>query len=100
MAEQRGLFDVCSNRHGGNPESVEANESIAGEKYQLRERVLAFIKGRGDVGATCDEMEQELGLRLHTISARCTELLKSERVTRSGVRKTRSGRNASVLVAL
>lgn len=62
-------------------------------------RVLAHIKSKGSVGATCDEIELAFDGRHQTISARVRELsLGGQIQDRGGKRKTRSGRNAVVYV--
>lgn len=82
----------------GSATSAEAAESIEGSAASLRSRVLRFIIERGD--ATCDEVEEALGLRHQTASARVYELVRSGRVIRTERRRrTRSGRNADVLEA-
>jgi predicted HTH transcriptional regulator len=94
---QRSLFDITSNRHGGNEQSTEARHSI--DASEIRKRVLDYIKQVGDAGVTCDELEQILELSHQTASARCSELKEQKLVDVRGTRKTRSGRNAGVLIA-
>lgn len=92
--------DITRNFHGGNRESAEAHRSIVATKESLRRQVIAFVAGRGLVGATSDEIEAALGLPHQTVSARITEAKAGGDLVQSGGRRpTRSGRNASVLVA-
>lgn len=91
--------DITRNFHGGNRESTEAHRSIVSTKESLRRRVIAYVRARGDLGATSDEIEVGLGLPHQTVSARITEAKAGGELVPSGVRRpTRSGRNASVLV--
>ena len=79
--------------------SREAADSIRSEAGRIRTRVLRCIAQRGLYGATCDEVEQLLGLRHQTCSARIWELHRKELLVRTSTkRKTRSGRNAFVYV--
>lgn len=98
--KQIGLFDICEGRHGGHENSVDAATSIAGSTNEIRTQVLRFIERNGAYGATCDEIETGLGLSHQTASARCSELKRMGSVFEGEKRKTRSGRNASALVAV
>ncbi len=94
------IGDITRNFHGGNPESVAAHASIVPAKATLRRRVIAFVRGRGEHGATSDEIELALGLSHQTVSARITEAKAGGDLVPSGRRRvTRSGRSAAVLVA-
>lgn len=94
-------IDITEANHGGNVESTEAHESIKYEASRLRERVRAWVAGRGSFGATVDEIELGLGMSHQTASARASELKATQQVVDSGLRrKTRSGRNAAVLRAV
>lgn len=60
-------------------------------------RVLAFIRGRGDHGATDDEIEENLGLLHQNASARRRTLeLRGRVVKTTQARRTRHGRWAGV----
>src|SRR5262245_26859307 len=67
-----------------------------------RARVLAWIRGKGlekDFGATDDEIEEALGMRHQTASARRNELVKGGFIMDSGFeRRTRSRAWATVWV--
>ena len=94
--------DICQNIHGGNPESVAAHAVTP--KQRDRRLVISSLYKRGPHGATCDEMEAELGLSHQTCSARCSDLLKLQWIARKQLgagyekKKTRTGRSAAVLV--
>jgi hypothetical protein len=91
--------DITVNFHGGNRESADAHRSIVPAKETLRRKVVGFVRDRGGLGATSDEIEQGLGLAHQTVSARITEAKAAGDLVPSGVRRpTRSGRNAAVLV--
>lgn len=80
--------------------SVEAHKSVVSSKKVLRAKIFRYIEAQGLFGATCDEIELALELSHQTASARVTELKADDLVIWSGhKRKTRSGRNAAVLVA-
>lgn len=92
--------DITRRFHGGNAESNAAHRSIVKDKATLTRRVVAFVRARGQRGATSDEVEVALGLPHQTVSARITEAKAAGELVMSGDRRpTRSGRNAAVLVA-
>jgi len=94
---QTTIFDVCSNRHGGNENSLEARKRTNAE--QDRRRILAYIQSQGAEGATADQISLALGIIMNTVSGRCTELKAAGLVDTAGKRPTRTGSPASVLVA-
>jgi len=97
--QQLNIFDICKNRHRGNAESENANESIHDSKAMLRRSVLEFIRAQGEHGATCQEIADNLGLLYPTASARCSELKARNQVSVTERRRlTRSGRSAAVLI--
>jgi hypothetical protein len=79
--------------------SAEARASIEPHLGRLQSNVLGFIRSRGKIGATCDEVEQWLDMSHQTASARVHELMHRKCIVSNGKRKTRSGRNAVVWVA-
>lgn len=87
-------LDIAFNRHGGNPESTAAHESIVPTKATMRLRVLNLIRCAGERGITSDEVELALGGRHQSISARFTELKAGNFIEPAGRQKTRSGRTA------
>ena len=85
----------------GSDTSKAAAESVEHATGTLRATVLGVIKSWGAHGATCDEVELYTGLTHQTASARINELHKLSAINDSGRRrKTRSGRNAIVWVAV
>lgn len=83
----------------GSETSREAALAIAPRAGTLRGLVLGFIAGRGERGATDAEVEEALGLRHQTASARRRELVIGGFVSASGrKRKTQSGCSATVWV--
>lgn len=92
--------DITFFRHKGNKFSSEANKSIKNDKSRIRHMVLSAIKNTGPSGLTSEECEQRLGVAHTTVSARISELKALGLIKDSGYRrKTRSGRNASVVVS-
>lgn len=99
---QGDLFDgdPTRNRHGGNPESTAAHESIKADKARILRDVINHVTACGATGATCDEIELALFLSHQTASARCTEAVARGLLVRTQIRReTRSGRKAAVLMA-
>jgi predicted HTH transcriptional regulator len=95
---QLGLFDTAAPFVRDSDTSEAAAREIEPEASTLRAIVLAYIQGAR--GATCDEIEQVLGMRHQTASARVRELVLHDFVADSGKRRhTRSGRNAVVWIA-
>lgn len=68
------LYDLCERRHSGNPASRAAFAQAAEHLPRRRAEVLAYIRSRGVVGATAKEIATFLGLPLHAVSGRCSEL--------------------------
>lgn len=66
----------------------------------IRAAVLAYIRGQGEQGATCDQVEVALDLRHQTCSPRILELSHDGDVIDTGRRRvTRSRRTAVVWIA-
>ncbi len=90
--------------YNGSPPSERVNTSEAAAasmkepSNSIRGRVLETIRYAGPVGMTDDELEQMLGLRHQTASARRRELYLLGKIQSTGERKTRSGRRAKVWV--
>lgn len=64
-----------------------------------RSRIAAFIRGRGAIGATRDEISVELSIGLPTVCGRVRELFESELIYASDRRRpTRTGSMAVVMV--
>ena len=99
MNAQLSIFDISARKHKGNANSKAANAFIAPLKESLRGRVLELITAAGVDGLTCEEIAEELGMQVHSISGRCSELKAFDLVcTAPFTRTTRSGRNAAVLI--
>lgn len=90
--------DVCARRHGGNQQSAAAFK--VGDKAKDRERVFQFIHGRGEEGATLDEISEALGRPPNALSGRLTELHEAGLIKRKPAcfRQTRAGARAAVWV--
>jgi ATP-dependent RNA circularization protein (DNA/RNA ligase family) len=76
--------DVCANKHGGNSESQAANEQVEPRKHEDCRRILAFLRQRGDLGATVKEVSKGLPLHYTTASARLSDLKVQNLITRKG----------------
>ena len=80
------LWDVCASRHRNSPESVAANPSMDAKRASY-ERILALLVRP----MTGKEIAAALGVELHVISGRLSELrhvLKLIKVT--GIRRAGS----------
>lgn len=64
--------DICRNKHGGNPESEDANLHTDKERDELR--VIEFLAATE--GSTQDKVSEQLGMPSQTCSARCSDLKK------------------------
>lgn len=90
-------IDVCAQKHGGNPESQEAHESIIDHKKIMVDKIVKLALSRGLDGVTCFEIEQELDFRRSSASARVSELRRDGvLVSTERRRPTDSGRMARV----
>lgn len=79
--------------------SKNAARSMRGREPSDRQRVHEFLAQRGEYGATDEEIEEALGLRHQTASARRRGLCIKHKVRDSGAtRATSSGRQATVWV--
>lgn len=92
--------DICQNRHGGAPTSVEAFRSTPRQtRAAQRNAVLRFVRERGEVGATTEEVSLALGVAYTAASARMSELKASWTLVDSGRRRlTSHGKSAAVLI--
>jgi len=89
--------DITWNYHGGNPQSIEANQRT--RKHQDRARVLMHIYSCWPRGCTCYEAEQALGMRHQTCSARFSDLKNDGVIIGTGqTRSTDTGSPAEVYV--
>jgi hypothetical protein len=91
--------DICHNYHGGNADSLAAYASLdETTKEALQDQIEALVS-EAPSGMICDDVEVAMGLRHQTASARITELLASNRLIRTALRReTRSGRKAGIVV--
>jgi DNA-binding transcriptional ArsR family regulator len=87
--------DVTANYHGGNPISEAANVRATRGKGADRLAIMHLLRACPE-GLTCDELEQQLGMRHQTVSARLTELKKDKLVVVTGLRRTRTGSYAGI----
>lgn len=93
---QIGLFDRRAPFAAGSDTSKAAAAAIEPAAKTYRAVVLAYLRGRGVHGATCDEVEQAIGLIHQTASARIRELAQAGLIFEAGKRATRTGRAAVV----
>lgn len=91
-------LDITAGRHGDDEMSALAHQTIVEDKSRLRRQVLAFIRDRPHCGATCEEVEDRLGLIHQTCSARISELRARGQLITVGDerRRTSTGRWARV----
>ncbi len=104
-AEQASLFDYRpapnppAQRHSST--SLAAARGVASKAATLREKLLAYLRGRGALGATDEEAQKALGMPANTERPRRRELEQMGLVRDSGsTRPTASGRAAVVWVAV
>ena len=84
----------------GSPTSQAAAALIEPTAGTLRAQVLAYLRERGDAGATDEEMQIALSMNPSTQRPRRIELEKLGHVLRTThTRKTTSGRDAVVFIA-
>lgn len=77
--------------------SMQAADSLDATRLNaLHRQVLAFLRQRGDLGATDEEMQIGIPMAPSTQRPRRVELARRGLVVEAGVRKTSSGRNANV----
>jgi len=80
--------------------SKQAANLIEPNAAALLGKVLAFLRKRGNYGATDEEMQDEMPIQPSTQRPRRVDLVNRGLVIDSGLtRKTKSGRNAVVWVA-
>ena len=78
--------------------SRRAAQFIRSEAPTMRVAVLAFIQTMGEQGATDEEIEDALGYKHQTASARRNELMNMGLIKKNGKRPTTSGCSADVWV--
>ena len=78
--------DICKSRHGGNENSVKANEKLGLNKAKMR--IAVFIQiGVAKDGLSCKELAKLWGVGMNVISGRFTELKKEGRIEKIGSRE-------------
>lgn len=86
--------------HNRTDTSALAARSMRDHAQHLRHIVYGWFADRGQQGATCDALEDDLKLRHQSASARVHELWAAGKLVRTHARaRTRSGRMAAVYVA-
>ncbi len=90
--------DVCTSRHHGADTSVQAFKSTPeSTRQRQRDEVLAYVRGRGAAGATCEETSIALKIPYTAASARFTELQRLEHIGFGEMRRaTTHGKSARV----
>ena len=68
------IADITKHFHKGNANSEAANEHVHPTKKAMQAQIYDYITSRGKVGATCQEVERDLGLKHQTASARMAEM--------------------------
>jgi DNA-binding MarR family transcriptional regulator len=89
------LFDICERQHGGNAESAAAFRKTAPTLRERQVTVLEMIRAAGGTGLSAKEIAARLGVGLHTLSPRCSELKALGLIVPQGSRRDGS----AVLVA-
>lgn len=93
------ITDPPRQRHSDTSES--AANAIRPKSATLREKVLGFLRTRGDAGATDEEIQDLLRMPASTQRPRRVELVAMGLAKESRTKRTtRSGRAASVWVAV
>jgi len=95
--------------HNGVDTSIDAAESLSETLTAMRLQVFQEVQKAKD-GLTCDEVEQILGMKHQTASARLNDLMKAQppvlcfeidaETKRPRRRTTRSGRTARIYFAI
>jgi predicted ArsR family transcriptional regulator len=91
------LFDICARKHGGNPESQEANRRVSQSKENDRMKILEHLKVNP---MTVDEVAMYWDTTPNAVSGRFSELKKMGLIKKVGTRPTRSGSPAGVYAAI
>lgn len=78
-----------------SPTSMAAADAIGDRLNTLQRSVVAFLKARGEHGATDEEIAAGLQMNPSTARPRRIELVRRGLVVEAGTRKTKSGRYAT-----
>ena len=95
IADGVTVYSPPAQRHSVT--SKQAAESLEPQRLNdLQRQVMAFLRKRGDLGATDEEMQLGIPMAPSTQRPRRVELARRGLLVEAGVRKTTSGRNACV----
>lgn len=99
---QLDLFDHLNPGSApGSDTSAAAAKTMKPRASRLRESVLEFLRRRGSLGATDEEIAEHLNMRYQTAAPRRWELWKAGLVLKSTQRRlTTSGCSAAVWIAV
>ena len=93
----QAALDPCRSRHGGADTSVQAWCDGEKNRQSIRDQIAQVIFAAGVRGMTCEEVENETGIKHQTASARISELNHARRIYDTGDRRnTESGSKARV----
>ncbi len=96
----RDLYNGTPPHQSHSETSAESAKEIKESARSLRFKVYAYIKGRGAIGATDEEIQLDLGMQLQTEVPRRRELVMRGLVVDGGMKRlTRSDRQATAWVA-
>ena len=97
FARDDAAYDTTSPYQQHSDTSRLAAAAIEPKSGTLRRAVLDFLRCRGDVGATDEEMQTALAMNANTQRPRRVELLRAGLIRESGqLRRTGAGRDAVV----
>ena len=83
MTDGLELWDICAQKHGGSPESQDANRRTARHRSVQQARVREAIRAAGPDGMTCKELAEQWGVGMNRISGRFSELKRDGRIIRA-----------------
>lgn len=84
--------DITRRNHNDNTNSAAANEFIQPKKSAMQDAIVKYITAQGRKGATCQEVERDLGYRHESASARMSELKAEFRIFWNGTKRALEGR--------
>lgn len=94
-------LDPCRIRHGGADTSVQAWCDAEKNRQSIQNQIAQLIFAAGVYGMTCEEVENETGIKHQTASARISDLNHAGRIYDTGDRRnTESGSKARVYRAI
>jgi len=94
MEGRRSSFvpaDPCERKHGGNENSVAAHEQASETKEQRYREIIGHLAVAGEEGMTGKEIARAIGVPLHHLSGRYTEMLATGRIVRLSIKREGSG---------